>query len=201
MTKKEIKQRMSDILKAPIHECKAEEYDFVLSVLKKHHDWRNKSKGQNIRIVTRIATYGTKCFWLVREDGTSTDISYLQALNGKPSSRQDIAKACRNAVKDIIAAARKKVNLGVDRCPYTNEILTAQNLHIDHYNLKFSELVDYWIDLYGEEVLQSKIKPNADGDTEVKFWDQKMISDFIRFHNSNTNLRAVSAEANLKILK
>jgi len=201
MTKKEMKQRMSEILKAPAHECTGKEYDFALDVLKRHHDWSEKSKRQKVRIFTKPATYGTKCFWLVRQDGTATDISYLQALNGKPSNRQDIAKACRHAVKDVIEIARQKVKLGIDRCPYTNEVLTAGNLHIDHYNLKFAELVSYWIELHGEDRLLAEIDPGGDGQMEVKFASQSMANKFVKFHNSNTNLRAVSATANLKILK
>lgn len=201
MTKKEIKERLSKILSEPEHSITGQEYEFVLSVLQKHHDWDEKSKGQQCRIVTRRAMYGTKCFWLLREDGTSTDISYIQALAGKPTPRQDVIRACRTAVQPVISAFRAKVREGVDRCPFTDEILFAGNIHIDHYNLKFSELVNFWIDHYSVEYLASYVNESKDGDMTCYFTDERLISEFVRYHNANTNLRAVSVYANLKILK
>lgn len=201
MTKKAIKEKLSLILSKPEHYVTGSDYELVLSVLQKHHAWEEKSKNQSCKICTKRAMYGTKCFWLIREDGTQTDISYIQALTGKPTKRLDVIKACRTAIRPVISAVRSKVKEGHDRCPFTGEVLTAGNIHIDHYNLKFSELVNYWIDQYGVDYLHSYVNESKDGDMTCYFTDERLVSEFVRYHNANTNLRAVSVFANLKILK
>jgi hypothetical protein len=47
----------------------------------------------------------------------------------------------------------------------------------------------------------SKVNPSKDNCTATYFIDKQIVNDFIRFHNQNSKLRAVSIKANLSILK
>ena len=117
-------------------------------------------------------------------------------------NREIISRACRLAVQPEIKEMRDKIKLPFI-CPITGEIIKdKKKIHIDHYDLKFSDLIDKWLDNKDIYYILSKI--HVEYNRELKrrcyFIDEKIENDFIDFHNKHTHLRAVSALANIKIL-
>jgi hypothetical protein len=200
-TKKAKADFLKGILAMPPHEVTGLTREAVFQILQGHPDWDLKTAGQDCRLFVNYALYASKCFWLHREDGTKTDISYKVALTGHPSKRSEVIAACRAAIRPIITKFQSTVRYGEQRCPFTDDVLLPNNTHIDHYNMKFGELVNFWIDEIGVDYLYDRIRKNTDGETDIYFSDKSVIDEFQRFHNANTNLRAVSAFANLKILR
>ena len=151
-------------------------------------------------IFVKKSEYGNNCFWIKRLDDSETDISYMKCLN-KSNDIDSIKKACRTAIWPVIRDFKDSIDFTDFTCPFTGEIVTSKNVHIDHYDLKFSELFNVWIKNYELKDLIKAINVSKDGDTTVYFIDENIKNDFIKYHNDNTHLRAVSKKANLTILK
>jgi hypothetical protein len=177
------------------------DYIFLISVFKMHEDWIFKN-GDGIKsIEVALSFYSTRYFKINRVDGTSTDISYKKCLN-KPTKLSKIKKACRTSIYPIVKTFREKnVIFGVSTCPITGEVLTSTNTHIDHYDLKFCEMFDIWINDKDIDYVYSKLSISIDNSFSGKIECKILELEFINFHNANCNLRAVSEYANTMILK
>lgn len=199
MTKKQLTDRCKSILHSG--QISQADHDFLLAVFEMHSDFEQK-KGVGIKKFTvKTTQYGNKCFFIIRTDGTETDISFTHAIN-KPSKIYIIKKACRSAIRNEIAYFKyTTVKFGLDKCPFTGEILTGENTHIDHYDMQFNEMFNIWIKKYDIDFLHSKINETKDNTYTTEFTDNVIIDDFVSFHNSHCKLRAVSKTANLTILK
>lgn len=178
-----------------------DDIDFLINVFEGHSEWEIK-KGIGINyITTGITTYKNKCFFIHRIDGTSTDISFTHSIkNRTPIS--EIKSACRNSIKNIVFNyVNENIQFGISHCPITNDILTKENLHVDHYNLTFNELFNLWVKDKNMEALFNRLNKTRDNDNETYFVDSQITLNFINFHNEHTHLRGVSKTANLSILK
>jgi len=206
MNKKEIAQKAKDILhKYPVNHSVSElaDYEFLMNLFRQHPHYSIKA-GSGIKdIVIYLTEFKNRCFYIIRDDGTSTDISYLVCINGAGTKKSDINRACRSAIHPVIVKYRNEnVVSGTTVCPISGEILTYDNVHIDHYDLTFQELFNLW--LKGKDInwLHSKLNiTTADAEHQVFFTDMAIIVNFINFHNQHTHLRAVSKIANLSILR
>lgn len=167
---------------------------FMGAIFKNHPNWEQKRKMKIRGVKVDKDQFGHRCFWLVFVDGSQTSISYITSIKAKcDSHRQLLIKACRMAIIDEIFEVKKTVNYGVDKCKFTGEVLTNENTHIDHYDLKFNQMFKLWekqININDVEVIKSGQK--------YFIKDKKIESDFVDFHNANCKLRAVSKDFNLK---
>ena len=181
----------------------SDEIYLLTRLFEKHPHWEIK-KGCGIKSIrVRQGSYNSKCFEILRLDGTTTDISYTQCFDGKRTDIFEIKRACRSAVADVVWKFRDD-NLvpGKSICPFTGEVLFKENTHIDHYDKKFREVFDLWIKDKDIKFIKSKLNDaSIDGEMNRYFTNQEVINDFISFHNNNTHLRIVSVKANLNILK
>ena len=176
--------------------------DFLVGeVLCNHPRWKEKIGCGLDHIEVRNALYGAKGFYIVRTDGTSTDISYRKSIYSSINKREEIMKACRTVVSPIIEMHRNQVRLPFV-CPITGEVVTDKSeVHIDHYDLTFKELFDLWMTGKDEDDLYDRLSVSkTDGCVEVHFDDPILTMDFYQFHNTHTHLRAVSKTANLSVL-
>jgi len=172
----------------------------MVSVFQNHREWNSKKWVGVSHITIQSAIRNTKCFFLHRIDGTSTDISYVKSIS-TPSKKHSITLACRNAIQPFITEFRNTVQFWIDVCPITGDILTQDNTDIDHYDLEFSELYNIWKYKYTEEYLYTQINGTMDNSFDTYFTNPAIVKDFIEFHNSHTHLRAVTKFANQSILR
>lgn len=186
-------------LKANVNED--DEIQFLLSVFENHNEWESKN-GVGIQSISIMQSqYGNRCFQLNRIDGTYTDISFTQSIK-KPSKISDIKRACRHAIREeVIKYRNDNVQFGKTVCPFSNEVLTKLNTHIDHYDLTFDEMFKLWVSEKDINLLYAKVNETKDNEFETYFIDDSIKQDFRIFHNSNSKLRAVSKNANLSTLK
>ena len=178
-----------------------EEEKFMFSIFENHPDIVQKI-GIGVEFIFADKTiYGNRCFYFKRLDGSVTDISYVESLQ-KTSKIKKIKNACRKAIEPIILNYRDdNIIFGKTRCAITGDILNKNNTHVDHYDLSFNDLFLKWI-------LDKDITKLFDSTCSTKdmqygddFIDDNVKNEFIKFHNRNTNLRAVTKKANLSILK
>jgi hypothetical protein len=201
MTKKYQKDQCKAILnKYALNHTIIEERDFLVNVFKNHPNWQEKRGHGGKRIFIGQDNYKHRCFFIERIDNTVVDISYLTAIAGNSKSDLERIKiACRTAIlPEIIDFRNKNVIFGVTKCAISDEILTKENINIDHYDLKFSEMFELWIKRYNPKELVKNIMVQEQ--TSI-FINNEILNDFISFHNLNCKLRAVTKHVNQNILR
>jgi hypothetical protein len=201
MTKKYQKDQCKAILnKYALNHTIIEERDFLVNVFKNHPNWQEKRGHGGKRIFIGQDNYKHRCFFIERIDNTVVDISYLTAIAGNSKSDLERIKiACRTAIlPEIIDFRNKNVIFGVTKCAISDEILTKENINIDHYDLKFSEMFELWIKRYNPKELVKNIMVQ---DQTSIFINNEILNDFISFHNLNCKLRAVTKHVNQNILR
>ena len=178
-----------------------EETNLLNSFFRIHHpDWYEKTNGEEvIRYEVRDSgAYHTKCLYLVTENQT-TDIGFRGCLKNVPSSENymdfNIKAACRYAIdKTIISPLRKEYEKRISSGEVivsaisSNQITDIRNLHIDHYDKTFNELVVEFINQEGREYLFSMINMGEQNSPYTRFVDSIIDVRFISFHNANTHL-------------
>lgn len=202
MNKKQKTEKCREILyKNKLNESvNDEDKEFLISIFENHSEWGSK-KGVGIKSISVINNSFNKCFQINRIDGSFTDISFVHSISNQ-SKVYDVKKACRNAIQKEVQDFRdNNVQYGVTVCPFSKEILNKDNTHVDHYNLTFNEVYNLWIQNHDFDVIFSKINKTSDNSVLTFFTDKSIDADFLKFHNANSNLRAVSKNTNLSTLK
>lgn len=198
MSQKDIIGRCRDILrKLKYYEYveEKEDFDFLLWAFSLSSYYEMKTHGLRIiKIQKKPSNYrGKPCFYLIREDGTYTDISYSKIFV-KDHDTDDVLQAMRMAIKPIRDAFRQTFR------PFVYEGRMISNLSevdVDHYDLSFKALASIWIESKGGiEELIKKVNSTEDGDTITCFTDNALIEDFREFHNKNTHLRFLPMDVN-----
>lgn len=145
----------------------------------------------------------TRCFVIVRNDGSTTDFSFHTCIDGN-DHRKDVLHALRHAVADqIITFQRCAFACGVPIvCPYTGERLSASACHVDHVPPDtFLQLVGRWMAQESLQYPDLKLVDNADNQWVRILKDDSLSSSWQRFHICNANLRIISPVANLSHVK
>lgn len=205
MKKKDLIKRCQEILhgypvRTPLPEN--EDVQFLLDLFKSHPHYELKRGSGINHIFIDFTKYANKCFNVTRLDGSVSDISFTQCIS--PSSQiSDIKAACRSAIRaQIVRFRNDNVKYGVSKCPFTGEVLTPDNTHIDHYDKPFNVVFSEWYLTKDPQALISGLNDTTiHGEMELFFLDTEIAKDFLTYHNANTHLRAVSVKANLSILK
>lgn len=160
----------------------------------------NKLKGKKIVeiYVRKSAKFPKLQFWIKREDGTETDISYPKCIY-PPKKIDEISAACRRAVESIITEYKFKHVYPTTSDLSGLSIECPDEAEVDHYDMDFVELLNNWVlQNGGEESIYSKINETEDGSEITEFTDRALIESFVQYHNSHTHLRLITVEENRK---
>lgn len=192
-----IRERLRLILKNTQLNSEVQESDleFVREAFKTARYYEEKTKGMSIVKVVKkeSGSYGTFCFFIYREDGTSTDFSYSK-MHTKDPQKDDVLKALRQAIDPIISDFRKEFKPGVYEGERIEDICQVD---VDHYDKTFNELAWEWIrNNGGIEQLIKKVNKTEDGSTITCFIDETLNESFRQFHNMHTHLRFVPKSIN-----
>lgn len=205
-TKKAIKDRCKSILNS--HKrgevITGKDQIFLRDLIKGHPGYDVKDGGVGIMTfyVDRVngPNYSLNCFHLRRFDGTTTDFSYIQCVDGARSDKKIVMTACRSAIaKDIQRFRNESVVYGVSTCEITGEVLTTTNSHVDHKDPTFQQIFNDWISNKNVKELLEKINPqDEDNNVSTYFADKSTAEDFRAYHNSLATLRVITKQANLR---
>lgn len=142
-------------------------------------------------------------FVIVRSDGSSTDVSFHICIDGS-NDRRDVFHGLRHAVADQVIAFQR-LALGGDLmpiCPFTAEVLTIANAHVDHEPPDtFLALATRWMHSAGLKVEDIPLVDNADNQWVRTMRDANQIASWAGFHRENARLRIISRPANLSHVK
>ncbi|MCK5600701.1 DCL family protein [Candidatus Pacearchaeota archaeon] len=182
---------------------KGEDFDFLFSIFRKHRWYADKTKGQaHWFYVDTSKEYKTRCFFIEREDGTTTDFSFYECIYPTKVYRQDFNKAARKAIEqDIINFRNEYFSFSnVLICPLCKSEMSKNNSHIDHYPVKFRDILNDFIKEYGIKDFQTITEPEDwDNINGVEITDSEIKYKWIEYHNSKEKLRAICPNCNLRL--
>ena len=146
-------------------------------------------------------------FWVVRQDGSATDFSYIWAVKGLPGDRsKDFYGACREAVALDLVLAKKQAfaQYGDDQgrvaCELSGVMVTIDDAHLDHAWPNFSHLVSGFRAARGwsRDIPDGVVSAPADGQMKATFVDSAVADTFRTYHHDQAMLRILSRTANLQ---
>jgi len=171
--------------------------------LKMHRWHKQKIGGQFFRIfVDTNKKYNTRGFFIEREDGTRTDFSFYECIYPTKGYRSDFIKAARAAIEnDIIDFRDSYFSFSYNlNCPLCSIEMSKNNSHIDHYPIKFRDLLNNFIILNNIEDFKKITEPeNWDNILGVEITDITVKEKWIQYHKEHAKLRAICPKCNLKL--
>lgn len=206
-TKGAAKKRIQDMLAGyqPGTVVNAFDFPLLLDLVKRHPQAAQKiGSGVVAFRVERNPEYpSSKCFVLIRSDGSDTDFSYTECLHPTPYTAK-VTSAFRAAIEpDIVAFKRNFFDLadGPVLCPFTGEQIFFAGAHVDHAPPDtFANLLERFLALEWMSLDEVALKPSADHIYSDRLANDAIESRWIAFHNTHANLRVVSKTANLLII-
>lgn len=181
---------------------------FLLSLFSRHPaaDQKIGCGVAQIEVRKNLVYTHTQCFWIVRVDGTETDISYRECLS-PTSHAQRFANACRAAVEPSTMAFKQRHFDSLSGqpyyCPLTGELLRFVGSHVDHIPPQtFSAILATFITRFDINVDAVVIDGRGiDGSIQDTLRDSVLEQQWIDYHDSVANLRVVSRAGNLSLAK
>ncbi len=176
-----------------------------LHMLIVHHPESDQKIGCGIShftVTTETVFRKTRHFVLHRNDGTSTDFSFISCIDGR-SLRGDKLEALRRQVEEQIIRFRDELfSRGKVYCPYLRVELSLNSCHIDHAPPNtFMKIVEDWLESEGIDLLDIQITPPKDYQHVTHMTDLQQKEGWSSYHLANANLRILSPIANLSHAK
>lgn len=208
-TKKDLQERVRSILWSYKDGDAVNMFDtpFLLALFDQHPDAEQKiGVGVNHIEVRRNPVYTqTQGFWIVRTDGTETDISYLECLTPTPHSKR-FERACRVAVEPSTMAFKQVFfdnAIGIQPCPLTGDVLTFIGSHVDHVAPQtFKSLLADFVRDMSLDIEKIQVDGRGiDGVVQDTIADESLRRQWIQYHNEHAVLRVISRTGNLSHAK
>ena len=178
---------------------KEENIKLLLSYYKHHPNFEDKfMNGFKYFEKRKNSEWGksNSCMYIVNET-REVAISKNFTLTVKDKEKESVLKSLRAAIYPIIQEKKAGYYKGI-LCEITGEpINSRKDLHIDHHNLDFIQIVEAYLKLNNTTYKDLFKFCNKVG-TVWTLNNELIIHNFTEFHNDNTHLRFTSATANLK---
>lgn len=208
-TKDDIRAHSQEILHSiPVGEPITDDaYSFLGDLFQFHDEWQEKTGGSCFEITTGRSAQGTKCFYIIRADGTKVDISFPLAVKQIPSLRSskklpqyltDYKNAARTAIKEQISSFRQQALDCSPCCPISNTRITLENSEVDHMApLTFDRLLYDFTKTHGIDPGNTSVG-SIEG-TVACFDDGGLSENWASYHKGHACLRLVSKAEHRKI--
>lgn len=171
------------------------ETDILLGYFKQHPKYEEKFKDFDY-----FMKNGSGAILIVKENGLIKTISKNFTKNSKDPLRKSCNEAFRHSIQPEIDNLRNQFKVGI-RCSISGEeILDKKDLHIDHHNLEFKDIVKNFLrdhNLTYREVYGRIEKVGTGWEISSKILKDK----FIEYHNDNTTLRYTLSKYNLSKIR
>jgi len=205
-TKKALKERARTIMSnyADGQKLDKPSFDFMLGLLQNHPNSEEKiGTGVDCIFVKRNLFYGTRGFYIRRNDGTETDFSFRECIS--PSSHyQKVKRAFRVAVEPLTMKFKSEffdACGGRSFCEFTGEEITFLGSHTDHVPpLTFDFLLEQFVKEQGILIEKVRLKKAVDNSIRNELEDEHLIRVWINWHTTHAKLRVISKKANLEIV-
>ena len=188
---------------SPIPDPDATELSWLLE---RHPEFLDKLGGGIEHFSVRDALHGTRCFEIVRKDGSTTDFSFKSCLDGKaPSPLAEAITALRAEVaEDILQKKRDWFATHGDAegkvpCAITGTRITIEEAHADHAPPRpFGTLAITFLEARGINPDRGFVTPPADNQYEPRVADRTLAEEWRTYHHKLAVIRIVLKGANLQ---
>ena len=203
-TKEALKARIRGIVAAHADDetLNAEEFSLIRALLERHRRRSEKVGCGVTSIEVRTNWPGpTRGFWLTRADGTCTDFSWLDCVDGK-AHRKDVLGAMRVTVIEQVQEFRKAwfASHPECRCPLTGTPISPDECHVDHIPPDtFDALATRFLEANALDVESIAVDGFGDGRMARTLSDPALRAAWSEFHRPHARLRVVSRLGNLSI--
>jgi len=177
---------------------------FLLELFGYHDEWEDKTRdGWTGFEVDRAGEKHTKCFYIMRPDGSREDISWGYAVRCIPTGRQKMS----NQLRWFKAGARAEIESQIQRfretrtdmdgiCPVLSVPLRTIKCHVDHTPPDtFEQILRDFCDEQAVDPVTVDVD-SRDGIVPY-FRDCALAERWHHYHEQRANLRTVSRTANL----
>ncbi|EUD11014.1 DCL family protein [Providencia alcalifaciens] len=171
---------------------------FFSELFKLHSEYEEKIGCGIASITVEKDFHNNKCLYIHRQDGKSTDISWVHCV--KPASQKTIVSyAFRRAVKEAIVAFKKDNLKETVYCPILHIPLNFENSHVAYITPSFDQLFLSFLELVEQNIDSIELKnPNSDDyDQRGVISDSRLKEKWVQYHQENAQLKLLSAKANL----
>lgn len=147
----------------------------------------------------------TRCLYLLRADGSSTDWSWTECLRPTPHDKK-VQRAFRALLEpQMIAIKQEFFGTSTDTvpCPLTGRPMTFTTAHVDHIPPQtFAALFHAFV--HHEQLDLTTVSFRAEGEDhnyQDVLADAELASRWLAYHARYARLRVISARANLSEVK
>lgn len=200
----EIRRRLA--LYADTEPFRGEDEQFFLDLLE-HHPQATIKIGCGVKgfSVARNPAYPTRCLYLIRTDGSSTDWNWTECLRPTPHHMK-VRRALRALLEPQMLAFKQRFFDGAGGCvccPITGALLLFTTAHVDHIPpLTFERLFQDFVQ--AEHLDLASVQLSTEGKDNVyqdTLADESLAARWLAFHGDRAKLRVISAHANLSVVK
>lgn len=204
-TKAEVIQYTRDILYSqPLTQyLTGSRLKFIDDILKNHENYKRKVGNGSYEIGVQCCEVNpaNRHFYILREDGTTTDFSFHKAIN--PVSKESrIKEALRQAVRLQVVMFKNNYfrdnadKTGSVRCLETGLKIKRDSSNVDHFPLQFDEIVYNWF-VTNRLTLEDIELEDRDDDSMLELLkDKKLESSFSKYHLKVATYRIVLDKVN-----
>jgi hypothetical protein len=142
-------------------------------------------------------------FVIHRSDGSSTDVSFHSAIDGR-NERRDRLEALRRGIESQILDFRASVFApgATVVCPLRGIPITENSYHVDHeLPMTFMRLVERWLASAKLTIDALQITPPADNQIVTELTCPDQLRSWQDFHREHAKLRLLSPRGNLSDAK
>ncbi len=161
-----------------------EERKILNELVTYYHDHPDKKIGcgiERFEVRTNENYKNTKCFYIVRTDGTFTDVSF-----GRPSYRRQVLTAMRNEVANQSIAARREAGR-----------LGDLSVHVDHAERALVTISEDFLQMKGLKIEDIMLQPTEDRSSRYLLADRILAVEWLHYHKKNAKLEIIDKRANL----
>ncbi|MCX6953056.1 MAG: DCL family protein [Verrucomicrobia bacterium] len=144
-------------------------------------------------IEVRPASYHTRCFWIVRTDGSEADFSMMTAMNGQPSAKARVSAALREEVRDEVEQHRHSLPDDV-ACALCGSMTSPESAYMTYLDPTFDQIATTFVDNHGgwQNIAEERVGPYG-----RKLSNRDLAEDWARFHRTNARLFPAHPVCNL----
>lgn len=177
------------------------DHQLLLDLIMVHPEAEQKAGvGISHFTVERDQEFGTtRHFTIHRTDGSSTDVSFNSAIDGR-NPRKDRLEALRRAIAVQITDFKNAefAKTETHTCPLSGQPITQDSYHVDHVAPKdFHQLVADW--LVASDIILEAIEttPPQDNQYVCEMTNNAQRESWASYHQQHAELRLLSPRANL----
>lgn len=183
-----------------VKETNIDDFDFLFDFCKRYPDYNAKFYDfKDFKITQNVLNKKTFQLNIINNDDSIISISWRDCVTQKPTSNRTLfISSLRECINTQILDFKNSSDLS--QCKICDCSLTNKNIHIDHHEPQFSQIVHNFLEQNQNTIIFPETYTSIKLSNQTKFKDcDNWIGDlFAKYHYENAVLRVSCEECNLK---